>query len=409
VTVERADAVVVGGGILGCAAAWYLSAFLPGKVVLAERGEIASGNSCRAAGLVTAVRPVETLVPLVRETLRVVEELEEVLDESLGVRKVGHLHAATGTEGAKELAGLLASARNRGDRASLLPPGEVRELVPWLRIGENAFAALFPDEAVADGAVLAGAFARGARLHGAAIRPRTAVRAILRQGDRIAGVYTAEGRISSPVVIDAAGAWAALLAGEAGVNLPTAPVRSSYWITARHDRFRRTGPAVILPEARGYARPESGALLFGVREEVSRVADPRLLPDALDGWSLTTEEESWDLLAAAAPELSSFFPALEETGIARFVEGLSTYTPDGMLVLGETPGVRGLFALTGCSGAGISVAGGAGRLVAELAAGRAPFTDPAPHRPDRFGAAGDPFDESFRRRCGEARSRKTSG
>jgi len=409
VTVERADAVVVGGGILGCAAAYYLSALLPGKVILAERGEIASGNSCRAAGLVTAVRPVETLVPLVRETLRVVGELEGVLDESLGVRKVGHLHVATGTKGEKELADLMESVRNRGDRASLLPPGDARALVPWLRIGDDAFAALFPDEAVADGAVLVGAFARAARLHGAAIRPRTAVRAILRHGDRVVGIDTADGRISSPVVIDAAGAWAPLLAREAGVPIPAAPVRSSYWITARHDRIRRTQPAVILPEARGYARPESGALLFGVREEVSRVADPRLLPDALDRWSMTTEEESWDLLAAAAPRLSRYLPLLEETGIAHFVEGLSTYTPDGMLVLGETAGLRGLFALTGCSGAGISVAGGAGRLVAELASGRAPFTDPAPHRPDRFGAAGAPFDESFRRRCGEARSRKTSG
>jgi 4-methylaminobutanoate oxidase (formaldehyde-forming) len=88
--------------------------------------------------------------------------------------------------------------------------------------------------------------------------------------------------------------------------------------------------------------------------------------------------------------------------------GPSTYTPDGLFVLGPVPGVEGFLAATGCCGGGIAGAGGIGLIVAHLAACQTPPWDATPFRPDRFGSIA-PFDPTFRQLCGLARSGKTSG
>jgi len=118
--------------------------------------------------------------------------------------------------------------------------------------------------------------------------------------------------------------------------------------------------------------------------------------------------DGWNNLAEGAEHLRRFFPAIDRIGIAHYINGPSNYTPDGNLVLGSVDGIDGLFVATGCNGAGISVSGGVGRLIAELVAEQAPFVDPAPHRPQRRGNF-DPFAPELLRLCAEARSRKTSG
>ena len=87
-------------------------------------------------------------------------------------------------------------------------------------------------------------------------------------------------------VVDAAGAWANVLAARIGIGLPMAPVRSQYWITAPDPLFPRDHPMVIMPDASAYSRPELGGLLFGLRERQSISFDPRQLPDELSGFAL---------------------------------------------------------------------------------------------------------------------------
>ena len=136
--------------------------------------------------------------------------------------------------------------------------------------------------------------------------------------------------------------------------------------------------------------------------------DPWELPEDIDGLHLDNAPESWDTLLEGIPPLARYFPVIEQIGIAHHVAGLSTYTPDGMFVLGEAPGLEGLLVATGCSGAGIAASGGIGLALAQLAVGQTPSFDLAPHRVDRFGAV-NPADPAFRQRCADARSMKRSG
>jgi 4-methylaminobutanoate oxidase (formaldehyde-forming) len=235
-----------------------------------------------------------------------------------------------------------------------------------------------------------------------------AVKGIRLSNGSVRGVQTSEGDLAGSVVIDAAGVWAGLLAWDLGIGLPMAPVRSQYWITAADSLFDRDQPFVIVPDARAYTRPEGNKLLFGLRESKGVSVDPRRLPEDLSGFMIGGPEDEKESLIEGFPLLHPFFPGLEKVGIAHYITGLSTYTPDGLFVLGPVPGIRGFLAATGCCGAGIAASGGIGRAIAELAAGLSPTFDLGPFRIDRFGPA-DPMSEDFQKRCSEARSAKSSG
>ena len=210
-------------------------------------------------------------------------------------------------------------------------------------------------------------------------------------------------------MIDAAGAWSNLISLKAGVALPMTPVRSNYWITAKDQGlFNADQPIVILPDASAYTRPESGGLLFGLRESNSIHFDPRNLPADLTGYTFGNPDDQWNILMEQGEKLRRFFPMFDQVSIPHYISGVSTYTPDGMFVIGGVPGVRGFLAATGCSGAGVAVSGGMGRIIAEMVNGQEPFCDTEPFRPERFGTI-DPFSEEFMVKCAEARSRKTSG
>jgi sarcosine oxidase subunit beta len=406
--IRGADVIIIGGGILGCAIAYFLSRMQVGKVVLLERRMLAEANTSRAAGLLTQARTMPVLSSLVRETYLAVQDIEETSGESLELRKVGSLHVAVAEQEQKKLKTLAETAAGLAIRTEWLQPEEAVSLVPWLKLPSGATVLFTPEDAFADGYLLAQAYARAARANGVTLLQNRAVQGISLSNGTVMGVQTSEGELESPVVIDAAGVWAGLLAWELGIGLPMAPVRSHYWFTAADPLFDRNQPFVILPDARAYTRPEGDTLLFGLRESNGVSVDPRRLPDDLSGFMIGRPEDEQESLIEGFPLLHPFFPDLEKVGIAHYITGLSTYTPDSLFVLGPVPGIKGFLVATGCCGAGIAASGGIGRAIAELAAGLPSTFDLSPFRVDRFGPV-DPMSAAFQKRCADARSRKVSG
>ncbi len=265
-----------------------------------------------------------------------------------------------------------------------------------------------PDDAFIDPYLLANGYARAARSRGVIIRSGEEVTSILRSGTTVQGVRTREREVPARCVVDAGGAWAGLLAWEAGVHLPMAPVRSHYWITGPEACPPRDMPYVILPDANAYVRPELGGLILGLREPSSMSVDPRTLPGNLAGISFGDEAEGWNIYIQGSQRLRRFYPALDQARFTEFITGLSTYTPDGQFVLGPVPHLDGYLVASGCCGAGIAASGGIGLAIAELVAGRQGPLDLEPFRADRFGAV-DPSSQEFRARCAATRSAKVSG
>lgn len=405
---ESADVVVIGGGVLGGAVAFYLAKQNAGRVIVLERDAVAQGNSSLAAGLLTRGRFKSHLIPMVVETYKAIEEIEGITGESLGLRQTGCLYAAVSTDHQREICDLAAISSQAGLKVEWLDSTDAAHLVPWLKLPRDTSVVFMPDDGYIDGYTLASGYIKSARALGVEIREQTPVLSICREDNRVTGVKTSNRDISASFVIDAAGVWAGMLAHEIGIALPMAPVRSHYWITENHSSFSPDQPFVILPDARAYARPESNRLLFGFRESQSVSVDPRELPERMNGYIFNQDPNGWESLLEGIPDFGKFFPLVEEIEISNYIKGLSNYTPDGNFVLGTFPSLDGFIAATGCAGAGIAMSGGIGRLVSELIAGQHPFVDPAPHRVDRFGEI-DPIDPNFIQRCADARSGKITG
>ena len=405
---ETVDVIVIGGGVLGASVAYALAKQAAGHILVLERKLSGQANTSLAAGLLTRARFKPALIPMVLETYRAIEEVERLTGEPLGLHRTGGLYVARSAERVKELNQLAAVSLEAGLAIEWLEPREAGGLVPWLKLSDDTALLFMSEDSFIDGYRLARGYMKAARQLGVEVHEQTPVLSIFRAGDKVLGVETDRGMIEASTVIDAAGVWAGLLAKEIGVNLPMAPVRSHYWITAPASPFFPEQPFVIIPDAKAFSRPEGNRLLFGLREPESVSIDPRALPPEMEGFYFKQDPDGQKCLLEGVQVLAEFFPGIQEIGISKYIAGLSNYTPDGMFVLGAFPGLTGFFAATGCSGAGIAMSGGIGLSIAELVVGKTPSFDLEPHRLDRFGSF-NAFDPEFMRLCGRTRSGKITG
>jgi sarcosine oxidase, subunit beta len=405
---EKAGAIVIGGGIFGCAIAYYYTKNNPGKkIIVLERNEICNAATSRAAALLTRVRAKKYFIPLTLQTYRAVAEMERQLNESMGMKKTGAVHIAVSKSSVADLDALMQIANEFNEPAEYLNHQKVTAKLPWLKTDEVLKAGFMPLESYCDPYLLGTFFARCAKMHGADIRQGVEVNSLLMEGHTVVGVATTSGNIYANAVVIAAGAWSPVLAMQAGVGIPMAPVRSQYWITERHNLFPADSPIVILPDAQAYARPEGGSLLFGIREKISFAISPIDIPKDISQFSFSPDGGVSDL-SEVIDKLARFFPAVYNIGLKNYIAGFSGYTPDNNLSMGIVPGIENLFAATGCVGAGIAVAGGVGYALAELMAGRPNPYDFTPFNINRFGRI-DPFGKAWLDKCSLARSQKRSG
>lgn len=400
------DHVIVGGGIIGASVAYHLARESEGSILLLERNALAGAASSRAAGLVLQVSTNSTKTPLVRLTRDTVDILAGELGEDIGFHKVGSLRLAASDERVAELDGMATEAARHGIPFEWLDPEAAGNLVPWLDLSSARKIGFLPTDGYVDPYLLSMAYARAATMRGVEIRQHTAVTDVLTSNGCVVGVDTSGGRIECGSVIDAAGAWAALLSARVGYPLPMSPVRSHYWITKPDPVYGGDHPVVTMPDAGAYARSDVGAMLLGIQERHSATFDARELPDDPAEFSPTVGEAHWDRLAEAAEGIGKFFPGVSDAPFANYIAGLSAYTPDGRIILGPVPDVSGFLAAAGCCGSGIALSAGIGEAIADMALGRTPRFDIAPFRPDRFGPT-DPFSAEFRNRCAAARASKS--
>ncbi|RMJ01574.1 4-methylaminobutanoate oxidase (formaldehyde-forming) [Marinobacter litoralis] len=403
------DVVVIGGGILGCSIASYLSQQPGLTVTVIERGGLAEQTTSQAAGLLTRIRPSSGLTALATETFEAIDRLEQDAVTPLPIQRAGSLQVAASASGHCQLEILALRASEFGRHTEWLDNSEAEKLSPWLALEEGTRALFLPDDGYIDPYALCMAYARAARRNGVRFLLHHEVTELVGSGERVTGVrLSTDDTVQAGLVIDAAGPWSTALAHQQGINLAMAPIRSHYWISAPHPRIANGAPMTILPDSGAYARPEVGGLLFGLRDSRAVYAQPDALPDSLHGYRFDVDPTGDEALETGYPAFQRQCPVLEELTLAHYISSISSYTPDSAPLIGAMPGVGGFLAATGCSGAGVGLSGGIGRLVSDLVSGQTPFVSINDFRLDRFGPV-DSFDATFIQRCAEARARKRSG
>lgn len=399
---ETAGAVVVGSGAFGAATACHL-ARRGLDVVLVDQHALGSQTSPRAAGLTSQAASLPVMARLRREACEAFQRFEAETGRSAGFHRSGSLKAAYTEAGEARLRADLEIARGLGIEAREVTAGEARRLAPHFEPGPARVIGHVPSDGWLEPASVAiGLADRAARL-GARLRPFTRVTGLLTSGERVAGVSTVAGEIRAPVVVDAAGAWAAPVAAAAGVRLPLVVVRHQLYVTEPIPGVQPLQPIVRLLEASVYVRYCDGGLMFGGYEDAPLVVDPARLPA-----SFQVAELGLDLgvLRALTAEVATHFPVLRDARIAVHRGGLPTMTPDGHPVLGPVPGLAGLYVASGCCVGGLSLSPAAGRALADLIVDGRSDPDLTPLSAERFRRWTEADEAALRTVCVERYARK---
>jgi glycine cleavage system aminomethyltransferase T/glycine/D-amino acid oxidase-like deaminating enzyme len=376
----RAQAVVVGGGITGTSVAYHLARAGMKGVLLVEKGQLTSGSTCHAAGLVTQFNPSPSMMRLRRYSIELYRELGLF-------EQVGSLRIASSREQLLELERSVSRARGIGLEVELLSPEEVLGLLP-AATRESLFGAVWvPEDGYLDPHGATFGLADAARRLGVTLLTGTRLTGIELNGRReVAAVLTERGRIECEVVVNACGIWAPQVSAMAGAFVPSTPVDHQHVLlkpVPGHE-LPRAMPCFRDPDNLVYGKSESGGVMFGGYEPnpVARWVDgvpwdhgERSLPPDLGRFE--------QLLQGAARR----FPFLAEAEVLKLVCHPDAITPDAQPLLGPMPGARGLWLAAGLSLNGFGGAGGIGRALAEWITVGETELDMSPYRAWRFGKA----------------------
>ena len=360
---SRAQVVVIGGGVIGTSVAYHLTELGWTDVVLLEQGELSSGTTWHAAGLVGQLRANQSGTRLVQYSTELYSRLEDEVGLSTGFRRCGGVTVARTEDRMTQLRRTAATAAAFDLECELLTPEEALERYPILRVDDLVGAIWLPGDGKANPTDLTAALARGARQRGAQVFEKTRVLDVHVEAGRVTGVRTDAGDIEAEVVVNCAGQWAKAVGALAGANVPLHSAEHFYVVTDPFEGVHPDLPVLRDPDGYTYFKEEVGGLVVGGFEPDAK---PWVSPDQIPHpFEFSLLEEDWEHFAPLMENAVHRVPALEETGIRKFYNGPESFTPDNQFILGEAPEVRGFFVGAGFNSVGIATAGGAGRALAE--------------------------------------------
>jgi heterotetrameric sarcosine oxidase gamma subunit len=360
---DRAQVVVVGGGVIGASVAYHLTKLGWRDVLLLERKQLTAGTTWHAAGLITSAGMTsETLLWASRYTRDLLPQLERETGQETGFREVGHLHLATDPGRLETIRRESAFVQSLGVTHEELSPAEFQKMCPQARVDDVLAAFYVPDEGRANPADVTIAYAKGATMGGARVVEGVTVTGFVTRGSRVVGVETDAGTVECDAVVNAAGMWGRQLGALAGVTVPLQAAEHYYMITEPLDWADADFPVVEDPALYGYYREEGGGILVGLFEPVAGPWGVDGIPHDLGFAALPPD---WDRVGPYLEAAMSRFPALSEAGIKTFFCGPESFTPDIAPMLGEAPELDGYFVAAGLNSLGILLSGGIGSLVAQ--------------------------------------------
>ena len=222
---KTAQAVVIGGGIVGCSTIYHLAKLGWTDTVLLERKKLTSGTTFHAAGLVGQLRSNANITELLGYSVDLYNRLEAETGLATGWKMNGGLRLACNEARWEEVKRQATTAQSFGLEMQLLSPAEARDLWPIMSVEDVIGAAFLPTDGQANPSDITQALAKGARMAGAAIFEDTGVTDIRIEQGKIRGVETDKGFIECEIVVCCAGQWTREFARRFGVNVPLVPVQ----------------------------------------------------------------------------------------------------------------------------------------------------------------------------------------
>ncbi|MEQ5868664.1 FAD-binding oxidoreductase [Sagittula sp. NFXS13] len=416
---KDADCVVIGGGIVGVCAAWWL-AREGQKVVLVEKGVIGGEQSSRNWGWCRQQNRDARELPLATRSLALWEHMGAEIGDSLGFRRCGLIYLSNDEAEIERWAKWGRFARGEGVETHMLTAQEAA--ARGASTGQRWKGGVWsPTDGIADPSRAASLIAKDIERLGGHVIQTCAARGIERSAGRVSAVVTERGTIRTTSVVLAGGAWAGSFLHQQGIFFPQASARSSILSVAPGAQGlpdalhtapvtvtrRADGGYTLATSGRANLDPTPGALL-GMRHFLPMFARRwRVLrPGGTQAWAAGFEtRRRWALdqptpmermrildpkpdakvIAQTFARAQELLPELRKLSVQAAWGGYIDSTPDGVPVIDTDVGIPGLVLAAGLSGHGFGIGPGVGHLVADLILGRAPLTQTTQYRLARFG------------------------
>ena len=349
---ERAEVVIVGGGVVGASIAWHLASRGMRDVVVIERDRLGSGSTSRNAGGVRLQFSSEINVRLSQRSLPRWERFADEMGVDPAFHQVGYLFLVTSDADAGAFERSLALWSRLDVPARRIDAQEARALFPELKVDDVRFATFCPKDGHLDPTALLNGYVARAREKGVRFREGEPVTAIDRVGDRVSAVRTSQGTIACATVVNAAGPWAAQVGALAGVDLPIQPLRRQIFVTDPVPGLDHEFPLTVEMATTFYFHRESGGVLMGMVDPADRPG----FDDSLN----------WDFLPTMVERALDRVPVLERANVKTGWAGFYEDTPDKHPIIGNVKALPGFVCAAGFSGHGLMHAPAAGEAVAEL-------------------------------------------
>ena len=380
----HAQAVVIGGGLIGCSILYHLAKLGWKDVVLLERDELTSGSTWHAAAGLHGLHDHNNISKLQYYTMKLYAELEKETGQGCGIFQPGSLYLAQTKDREHQLRIQAAKARYFDVDFYELSIKEAQDLHPLVDFDGVRCVMYEPDAGNVDPSGVTYAYVQGAKALGATIHRFTPVTETNPRPDGSWDVVTPNGNIHTEVVINAAGLWGREVAAMAGFELPLMPTEHQYFVTEtipEIEAMDRRLPSVADRDGEYYLRQEGQGLLVGAYEKGGKFWAEQGTPSEF-GHELLPDD--FDRIEENILRACDRIPALAEAGIKRNINGPMIWSPDSAALFGPVPELRNYFCCNGII-PGFSQSGGLGLMLAQWVVEGEPELDMFPWDMARYG------------------------
>jgi len=353
---ETADVVIIGSGIVGSSVAYHLAQKgLTDVLVIEREAHQGKGSTGKSMGGVRAQFSTPVNIQMSKYSIDFFSKFDEVVGHPADYRAHGYLFCATNE---RHLAYLKANRERQNalgvTNVEWVTPDDIVKMVPQLRVDDVLGGTFCPTDGFVDPHSVMMGFMLNAREKGVRLWLETAVTGMQTEDGKISGVATTRGTVSTRIVVNAAGAWAARVAEMAGTDLPVEPLRRQLVPTEPFDQLPQRFPMVIDMSTGFHFRREGKGILLAWND-----------PEETAGFKTDFDPSFVEKILTHA---ASRVPVLAEAGVnpRRAWAGLYEMTPDHHAIIGPAPSVKGLYFVNGFSGHGVMHSPASGRVAADV-------------------------------------------
>lgn len=373
---RSADAVVVGAGAFGASVTYHLTT-MGLRVAMVDQFDAVSQTTSRGAGQTQKVRHDALTSRLATRSVDMIVDFARAQPGSLAYNQVGSVKIARNRRSETQIH---AEGRQLGIDIALVDHVEARRIAPHVNFDHASAISFTPSDLYLEAVELPRHYITAARARGATVMTNTEVTGIHLTSGRVSAVATSRGLISTPVVVNAAGAWAPRIGKMVSVDIPVVAVRHQLLITAPLPNIHPELPIVRVLDTPGYFRPAAnGGLMVSGFERSPAVVDDDDLRHGVEGLDPDLER-----LRPIMEDMQLELPALRTAVVDDVRVGLPTMTVDGKHIIGPVPGVQNYFVIAGCNSGGLSVSPAVGEAVARWIEAGHPPIDLTDYRITRF-------------------------